>query len=214
MSDWIPRTEVGRKVKSGEIKSIHELIDKGVKIKEAEIVDELMPNLESDLFLIGQSKGKFGGGQRRAFRQTQKKTKDGNKPKFTTMAVVGDNESLVGIGTGNSRETVPAREKALRKAKLNLITIKRGCGSWECGCKEDHSIPFKVSGKESSVEITLMPAPKGVGLCIHEECKKLLKLAGIKDVWSSTKGQTRSAMNLIKACFKALQQLSTMKVGE
>jgi len=212
--DWAPRTGLGKLVKDGKIKSIDEVLDKGLKIREVGIVDALIPDIESDLFLIGQAKGKFGGGQRRAFRQTQKKTKDGNKPKFTTMAVVGNKDGVVGIGVGDSRETVPAREKALRNAKLNLIKVKRGCGSWECGCKGDHSIPMKVSSKVSSVEITLMPAPKGVGLCIHDECKKLLSLAGIKDVWSKTNGHTRSGMNLIYACFNALKKLSLVKVKE
>ena len=59
---------------------------------EAEILDVLMPNLTTELLLVGQSKGKFGGGQRRVFRQTQKKTREGNKPRFGTFAVVGNED--------------------------------------------------------------------------------------------------------------------------
>jgi hypothetical protein len=71
---WQPKTTMGKKVKSGEIKDIDQILDNGEKILESEIVDILLPNLESELLLIGQSKGKFGGGQRRVFKQTQKKT--------------------------------------------------------------------------------------------------------------------------------------------
>ncbi len=211
---WKPRTIIGKKVKSGEITDIDAILDNGLKILESEIVDVLLPNLETDLLLIGQSKGKFGGGQRRVFKQTQKKTQEGNKPKFATFAIVGSKDSHVGIGYGKSKETVPAREKAIRNAKLNIMKIIRGCGSWQCGCKQPHTIPFGVQGKCGSVIIRLMPAPKGTGLCVESECRKILDFAGIKDVWSKTRGQTGSKTNLIHACIDALKKLIAMKMPQ
>ncbi len=206
---WQPITELGKKVKTGEITNIDEILENGYKILEAEIVDALLPNLSSDLVAIGQSKGKFGGGKRSIWRQTQKKTAEGNKPKFATVVVIGNKEGYVGIGYGKAKETVPARRKAIRNAKLNLIKIHRGCGSWECACNnEQHSIPFKVEGKCGSVRISLIPAPKGTSTVIENETKKILNLAGIKDVYSKTFGQTRTKLNLIYACFDALKKLT------
>ena len=86
---WKPKTESGRKVKTGEIKDIDEILDAGLKILEPEITDVLLPNMDTELLMIGQSKGKFGGGARRIFMQTQKKTPEGNKPSFSCFAVVG-----------------------------------------------------------------------------------------------------------------------------
>jgi len=209
---WQPRTSLGVKIKSGEVNNIDYILDRRVKILEPEIVDALLPNLTTDLLMVGQSKGKFGGGQKRVFKQTQKKTQEGNKPKFATCAVVGNEDGYVGIGYGKSKETVPAREKAIRQAKLNIIKIRRGCGDWGCGCGDPHTVPFKVKGKIGSVELTLIPAPKGTGLKIEKECQKVLKLAGIKDVWSRTEGQTRSKLNLLFACFNALRQLVDVKI--
>lgn len=211
---WNPKTRLGRKVKSGEVINIDDVLDKGTKILEAEIVDVLVPNLETELLMIGQSKGKFGGGKRRIFRQTQKKTSEGNKPHFATIAVVGNRDGYIGIGYGKSKETVPAREKAIRSAKLNLFKVRRGCGSWQCDCRQPHSIPFKVDGKCGSVIVILMPAPKGSGLKVEKECQKILTLAGIKDIWSRTSGQTRSKINHVYACEKALKQLMETKVNE
>jgi len=210
--NWEPKTFLGKKIKSGEIKKIDEILDSGLKFIEPEIVDCFFPDLQVELLLVGQSKGKFGGGQRRVFKQTQKKTKEGNKPKFATIAALGNNDGYVGIGYGKSRETVPAREKAIRNAKLAFIKIRRGCGSWECGCKTAHSIPFRVEGKCGSVKITLIPAPKGTGLCVNTDCQKLLDLAGIKDVWSKVLGKSNTKTNLINACFKALKQLMSIKI--
>ena len=211
---WKPKTSLGMKVKSGEITSMDYILDRRIKILEPEIVDALISNLTTDLLMVGQSKGKFGGGQKRIFKQTQKKTQEGNKPKFSTFAVIGNEDGYVGIGYGKSKETVPAREKAIRQAKLNVIKIRRGCGDWGCGCRDSHTVPFKVRGKTGSVEITLIPAPKGTGLKVEKECQKILRLAGIKDVWSRTEGQTRSKLNVLFACFKALQQLMQVKIND
>lgn len=210
---WKPKTSIGKRVKAGEIKDIDEILDEGATIFESEIVDILMPGAETDLLLIGQAKGKFGGGQRRVFRQTQKKTPEGNNPSFACIAVIGDKNGHVGVGRGKSKDTVPAREKALHKAKENIIKIRRGCGSWQCGCRTPHSIPFAVEGSCGSVTIRLMPAPKGKGLVVEPECAKILKMAGIKDVWSKTFGQTRVKLNLIDACIDALNNLNKMKVS-
>jgi small subunit ribosomal protein S5 len=214
LENWIPTTKIGKMVKAGQIKTIDEIIDSGQSIREQEIIDILLPDLATDLILIGQSKGKFGGGKRRAFKQTQKKTSEGSKIKFTCMAIVGNRNGYVGLGIGSSGETVPAKNKALRAAKLNIIRLKRACGSWECSCGTPHSIPFKIEGKVGSVKIVIKPAPKGLGLCLSSECRKMLELAGIRDVWSKTYGQTATRLNLMKACFNALKQLTRIKTRE
>ena len=124
---------------------------------------------------------------------------------------MGNRKGYVGVGYGKAKETVPAREKAIRQAKINIIKVKYGCGSWDCACGESHSIPFKVSGKCSSVIVELLPAPKGTNLCIHKELRKILTLAGIKDIYSKTYGKTNTQLNLVKACMSALKQLSKIK---
>ena len=57
-----------------------------------------------------------------------------------------------------------------------------------------------------------MPAPKGKGLCIESECGKILALAGIKDVWCKTSGQTKTKVNLLHALISALKKSSEMKI--
>jgi len=207
---WIPKTELGREVKAGKITNIDEIFASGRKIMEAEITDKLL-NLKTDLLKIGQSKGKFGGGKRRPWKQTQKKTQEGNTVTFAVMAVVGDENGYVGIGYGRAKETLPAKEKAIRKAKLNIIKIKRGCGSYDCSCDEPHSIPLRISGKTGSVKVVFMPAPQGTGLVVGDEIKKILRLAGIKDIYSKTSGFVRSTINTSKAVIDALTKLNEIK---
>jgi small subunit ribosomal protein S5 len=59
-----------------------------------------------------------------------------------------------------------------------------------------------------------MPAPKGTGLVIEKECAKILRLAGIQDVWTKTAGQTKNRINLIYATVDALKKLSSTKTHQ
>jgi small subunit ribosomal protein S5 len=210
--NWVPKTDLGRAVRAGKIKNIDEVLDLGQKIMEPEIVDLLIPGLRSDTLFIGQAKGKFGGGKRRAFRQTQKKTKEGNVLTFGVMAVVGDGAGHVGIGYGRAAETLPAKEKAIRKAKLNVTRIQLGCASFDCSCNENHSIPLAVTGKCSSVVVKLMPAPQGTGLVVNDELKKILKAVGVKDVYSKCSGKLRTTFNSGKACMAALNKIGEVRI--
>jgi len=210
LAAWEPKTKLGKEVREGKVKGIDEILDSDRKILEGEIVDSLL-KVQSDLISIGQSKGKFGGGKRRAWRQTQRKTKEGNVPTFSTMAVIGDENGHIGIGSGRSSETLPARDKATRKAKLNIMRITRGCASFDCACSELHTVPFEVTGKSGSVRVTLIPAPQGTGLVVANNLKQILKLAGIKDVYSKTEGRLRTTFNLVKACMNALEKTNGEK---
>ncbi len=207
---WKPKTQIGREVKSGKEKDIDHIIMNRTKILEPQIVDMLLP-IEHDLLSIGQAKGKFGGGKRRAWRQTQKKTMEGNVVTFSAMAVVGDRNGHVGIGVGKAKETLPAREKALRAAKLNIIRVERGCGHFDCSCDQPHSLALAVEGKCGSVRVKLLPAPQGTGLVVGNELKKILRLAGIKDAYGITKGQVRTTINAGTACYNALAKTTEVR---
>jgi small subunit ribosomal protein S5 len=212
LDNWVPRTELGRIVRAGKIKNIDEVLSEGRKIMEPEIVDLLLPGLSVDTLFIGQAKGKFGGGKRRPYRQTQKKTKEGNVLTFGVMAVVGDGKGHVGIGYGRAAETLPAKEKAVRKAKLAIVKVQRGCASFDCSCDDPHSIPLEVEGKCSSVSVRLMPAPQGTGLVVNDELKKILRAVGIKDVYSKCSGKLRTTFNTAKACMAALEKIGGMQI--
>jgi small subunit ribosomal protein S5 len=212
VESWIPKTALGKLVNSGKERDLDRILTSHKKILEPEIVDKLI-SPDSDMISIGQAKGKFGGGKRRAWRQTQKKTKEGNVLTFSSMAIVGDRKGHVGIGFGKAKETLPTREKSLRNAKLNILKINLGFESPESEPEgaAPHTIPFKVRGKSGGVRLTLWPAPRGTGLVIGDECKKILNLSGIKDIYSKSEGGTKTTFNLAKACVDALSKTTEMK---
>jgi small subunit ribosomal protein S5 len=211
MSNWKPRTELGKMVAEGAI-TLEEIFSQGRKIKEAEIVDRLIPNLQSDIIFIGGSPGKGGGIKRTSTRRTARMHRSGRRYRVQAMVVVGNGDGYLGMGMGEAIENRDAIDKATEAAKLRIMPVKRGCGSWECACGQHHSLPFAIRGKAGSVRIELIPAPKGIGLCIGDEAKKIMRLAGIRDVWSKTEGESKTRNNYANAIFDAFKKTNTMKI--
>ena len=201
LEEWQPRTKLGMLVKEGQITDIHEVFRKGYQIKEPEIVDVLLPevNMRENQEILD-------------IALTVRMTDSGRRIRFRVLAAVGNRDGYVGLGIGHGREVGIAIRKAINYAKMNIIEIKRGCGSWECRCRRPHSIPFAVEGKEGSVKVRLMPGPRGLGLVIGDVGKKILALAGVKDVWSQTLGETRTTVNFAKAVFEALYNTNRVAV--
>ncbi|MBU2100935.1 30S ribosomal protein S5 [Candidatus Micrarchaeota archaeon] len=197
--EWIPKTSLGKKVKSGEISSMNQAIESKLPLLEPQIIDFLLPDLEEKMV---------------DFKKTTKVRRSGRMFSFRASVIVGDKNEFIGIGTGKHKEKWPAVKKATRRAKLNLIRVRKGCGSWECTCGTGHSIPFNVKGKGGSVKIELKPAPKGTGLVVGNNIKDVFVFVGIKDVWSKTRGATDTKLNFIRATINALSKTTSMKVSE
>lgn len=210
---WVPKTQLGKDVAEGKVTSIRDVLISSRRIMEPEITDKLISELQTEFVNVGQAKGKFGGGKRKTSKATQKITMEGSRMSFSMIILSGNKDGVVGVGFGKSNENVPAREKAIRSSKINLAVIRRGCGDWGCFCGSAHSIPFAVEGKSGSTKVRFMPAPKGTGLVAESELKKLLELAGIKDVWSKTFGNTSNKINLMKAGFNALKELQKVRMA-
>ena len=210
--NWVPKTKLGKDVFEEKITSIDEVFESGKKIKESQIVDKLLPDIKNELIFIGGSPGKGGGIRRTPTRRTSRMHRSGRRYKVSAFVVVGDENGHVGIGKAESTENRKAINKAIKNAKLNIIPIKRGCGSWECNCNENHSIPLTTRGKSGSAEIVLMPAPRGIGLCVSNEMKKIFILAGITDLWSKSYGNIQNRASMIFAIFDAFKNMNKMKV--
>lgn len=208
---WIPKTELGRLAEAGKI-TIEDIFNNSHKIKEAEIVDKLVPNLEEEIIYIGGSPGKGGGIQRSAVRRTVRIHKSGKRMSLSAMVIVGNRDGYLGVGFGKAVSNKEAIKKAAVAARKNLFPVRRGCGSGECKCEDKHSIPFAITGKKGSVQVKLMPAPRGLSLCAPDEIKKVFRLAGIRDIRMKSSGQTGSRINFIYAVENALRNLNQIKL--
>ncbi len=197
--DWLPKTKLGKMVKGGQITTMNDALKTGLPLREPEVIDILLPEVNDEVIDVNM---------------VQRMTDSGRRIKFVITVAVGNNDGYVGIGQAKGKEVGSSIRKAIDNAKLNMIEIRRGCGSWECGCRKAHTIPFAITGKSGSVEITLKPAPRGIGLATGNVAKKILKLAGVQDCWTFTKGKTKTTVNYAKAVFNALQENTQMRVME
>jgi len=198
LAEWVPKTELGKKVLAKEITSLDEVFKNNQPILEPEIVDYIMPMEEKMI----------------EFKKTTRVVRAGRKFSFRVTVLVGNKNGFVGVGTAKDNEKWPAVNKATRKAKLNLVRVRRGCGSWECICGTGHSVPFKVEGKNASVKITFLPSPKGTGLVAGDAVKDVLRFAGVTDVWTKVSGATDTRLNFVKAAIDALVKTTKMKVSD
>ena len=187
---WIPQTNLGKKVAAGEINSMEEILSNGLRIQEAGIVKKLLPDLKTEVIDVGI---------------IQKMTPNGQSTRFKALVAAGNENGWLGIGMGKSKQMRIAIEKANNASYLNVSPVKLGCGSWECRCDQKHSVPFKVRGRGGSVTIEILPAPRGLGLVAGEKIRNLLRLAGIKDVWTTAKGSTATMNSTSKAVLQCLR---------
>jgi small subunit ribosomal protein S5 len=198
IANWTPKTELGRIVKAGKLTSLDEVYNRGHKVMEPEIIDSLT-RLDEHLIQVAR---------------TTRVTRAGRKYSYRADVLLGNKDGYIGVGSAKDADRFPAINKAKRMAKLNLIRVYRGSGSWEEQATEDkHSVPFKVEGKSGSVRVVLLPAPKGTGLAVGKAIRPVMELAGIRNVWGQTKGRSTISLNFVQAALNALIQTGKMKAS-
>ena len=92
--------------------------------REVEIIDVLLPNLEEELVCVNT---------------VQKQTDAGEVSSLRVVVAVGDRNGHLGVAKGKGKTFRVAIRNAIKQAKLNIVKVARGCGSWQCGCGRDHS---------------------------------------------------------------------------
>jgi small subunit ribosomal protein S5 len=191
LEHWVPKTRLGKMIQEGRITSIEEIFMSGLQLREPQIVDSLLPDLQEEVININL---------------VQKQTDAGEKSRFKAIVAVGNRDGYIGLGFGKAAQVRNAIEKAAADARLKIVPVRRGCGSWECGCGKHHSIPYKIEGKCGSVRLDVIPGPRGLGLVASEVAKVILGLAGIKDCWTRSFGSTRTVPSFAYAVFDALKK--------
>ncbi len=123
-------------------------------------------------------------------------TKGGRQLRFRISIVIGDKKGRVGFGIGKSGEVIIGIQKAIAKAKRNLINVPIF----------NDTLPHQVEGNFKASKVLLFPAPAGKGIIAGGAVRKILELAGVKDVLSKAHG-SRNRINIAYATFLALQDL-------
>jgi len=188
--EWIPVTKLGRLVNQGLIEKIEEIYRFSLPIKEPPIIDKLLKDkLKEEVMKV---------------QPVQKMTTAGQRTRFKAVVLVGDMDGHLGLGVKVSKEVQGAVKGAIMDAKLNMVPIRRGY--WGNKIGNPHTVPTKVTGKCGSVRVRLVPGPRGSGIVAAPAPKKVLQMAGIKDVKTSSRGCTKTRENFLKATYYALRE--------
>jgi len=170
------------------IKRLEEIYLYSLPIKEFQIIDWFLGSkLKDEVMKI---------------MPVQKQTRAGQRTRFKAFVIVGDHEGHVGLGVKCAKEVATAIRGAIITAKLSIVPVRRGYWGNKIGAP--HTVPTKVTGKCGSVRVRLVPAPRGTGIVAARTPKKVLQYAGIEDVFTQTKGSTKTLGNFVKATFAAL----------
>ena len=196
---WEPRTRLGQKVQDGDITTMDQALNSGLPLKEPELVDQLLPGLEDEVLDINM---------------VQRMTDSGRRVKFRCVCVIGNRDGYLGYAQARDEQVGGAIQKAIDVAKLNLIKVDRGSGSWEDSAGGVNSLVRTAEGKAGSVTVTIEPAPQGLGLAAAETVRNILELAGVQDAWTKSHGNTRTTVNLAKATYNALENAAQARTPQ
>ncbi len=122
--------------------------------------------------------------------------KGGRRLRFRATVVIGDKKGRIGYGIGKSVEVPRAIQKAVSKAKKNLVKIPIYNGT----------IPHSIQIKFKASKVLLKPASEGTGIIAGGAVRKLVDIAGIKNILSKTLGSSNK-LNNTKAAYIALTSL-------
>ncbi len=130
--------------------------------------------------------------------RVSKTVKGGRVARFAALMVVGDGKGRVGYGLGKAAEVPEAIRKGIEDAKKNMITVSL----------KDTTIPHEVIGVYGAGKVLLKPASEGTGLIAGGTARKVLEIAGIRNVRAKCL-RSNNPVNVVKATFEGLKALRT-----
>ena len=133
-----------------------------------------------------------------AINRVSKTVKGGRIMKFSALIVVGDGQGHVGAGIGKAAEVPEAIRKGIEDAKKNMITVSL----------KGSTIPHEVLGVYGAGKVLLKPASEGTGLIAGGTARKVLEMAGIRNVRAKCL-RSNNPVNVVKATFEGLKALRT-----
>lgn len=134
-------------------------------------------------------------------RRVTRVVKGGRRLRFSCLVAIGDGKGRVGIGLGKATEVVNGIKKAVNRAKASLVTVP---------LTKHSSIPHEVAIKYKSSKFFIMPASPGTGVIAGGSLRKILNLAGVKNVLSKNHGTNNKIVNA-QAAIRALKKLKPLK---
>lgn len=127
--------------------------------------------------------------------------KGGRRLRFRATVIIGNRKGKVGIGLGKASEVAEAIKKAVAQAKKEIIQVPT----------VNDTVAFEIKDKFKAARLLMRPAKEGTGIIAGSATRRILELAGVKNVVAKSLGSTNK-INLAKATIKALKQYSMREI--
>ncbi|WP_414828641.1 30S ribosomal protein S5 [Alteromonas sp. H39] len=133
-----------------------------------------------------------------AVNRVSKVVKGGRIFSFTALTVVGDGNGRVGFGYGKAREVPAAIQKAMEKARRNMVDVDLN----------GHTLQHPIKGRHSGSKVYMQPASEGTGIIAGGAMRAVLEVAGVQNVLSKCYGST-NPINVVRATINALTEMNS-----
>ena len=117
---------------------------------------------------------------------------------FTALCVVGDGKGKVGFGRGKAKEVPIAIQKAMEKARRNMVDVSLNASTlW-----------YPIKAKHGGAKVYMQPAAEGTGIIAGGAMRAVLELVGVRDVLAKCYGST-NPVNVVRATINALRGMES-----
>jgi small subunit ribosomal protein S5 len=127
-----------------------------------------------------------------------KVVKGGRQFGFTALTVVGDGEGKVGIGYGKAREVPLAIQKAMEKARRDMVKVSL----------DEGTLHYPVTARYGAAKVFMKPASEGTGIIAGGAMRAIFEVVGVKNVLAKCIG-SRNPINVVRATLKGLAEISS-----
>lgn len=133
-----------------------------------------------------------------AVNRVSKTVKGGRIMSFTALTVVGDGNGRVGFGYGKAREVPAAIQKAMEKARRNMISVDLN----------GNTLQHPIKGRHAGSKVYMQPASEGTGIIAGGAMRAVLEVTGVQNVLSKAYGST-NPINIVRATIAALENMNS-----
>ena len=131
-----------------------------------------------------------------AVNRVAKVVKGGRQFGFTALTVVGDGNGKVGFGYGKAREVPLAIQKAMEKARSNMITVAIKNGT----------LQYPLNASHGAAKVYMQPASEGTGVIAGGAMRAVFEAVGVHNVLAKCNG-SRNPINLVRATINGLKNM-------
>jgi small subunit ribosomal protein S5 len=127
-----------------------------------------------------------------------KVVKGGRQFGFTALTVVGDGEGKVGIGYGKAKEVPVAIQKAMERARRDMVTV----------ALKDGTLQYPITSRHGAAKVFMKPASEGTGIIAGGAMRAVFEVLGVRNVLAKCIG-SRNPINVVKATLNGLADMSS-----